>query len=163
MWVTYIYGLVDPRDGRVRYVGQSQDPERRYREHLRASLRLSNVFGLRHPETGRYLGNPYYGQSLYARWLEELAACRLDPELVILQTVRRKGWDVGQAAAYLLEWEWAHRQRAWGPCACHPTPDSPLPPSPQACWFAQKMAARGRWVVARVWPKRVREGPVTIA
>jgi hypothetical protein len=23
------------------------------------------------------------------------AACRLDPELMILQTVRRKGWDIG--------------------------------------------------------------------
>lgn len=31
--VVYIYVLSDPRDGRVRYVGQSKDPEKRYRGH----------------------------------------------------------------------------------------------------------------------------------
>ena len=74
---------------------------------------MSWVFGQRSAITGRYLGNPDYGKGQYARWLEELAACRLDPGLVILQTVRRKGWDIGQADAYLLEWEWTHGQRAW--------------------------------------------------
>ena len=95
MWVTYIYGLVDPRYGLVRYVGQPEDPDRRYREHLRGRLRLSWVFGQRSAITGRSMGNPYYGKGLYSRWLKELAACRLDPELMILQTVRRKGWDIG--------------------------------------------------------------------
>ena len=30
----YIYALIDPRDQRVRYVGQSVDPERRLAHHL---------------------------------------------------------------------------------------------------------------------------------
>lgn len=30
----YIYGLVDPRTHQIRYVGQSNSPERRYQEHL---------------------------------------------------------------------------------------------------------------------------------
>ena len=35
--MTYIYALVDPRDGRVRYVGKSNDPERRLRKIERAT------------------------------------------------------------------------------------------------------------------------------
>jgi hypothetical protein len=66
MWVKWIYGLVDPRDGHVRYVGQSEDPDCRFRQHLRDGLRLSDTFGLRHPETGRYLGNPAWAQRLPA-------------------------------------------------------------------------------------------------
>src|SRR6266545_4815521 len=97
MSATYIYGLVDPRDERVRYVGQSHDPERRFRQHLRFGQRLSDTFGLRDPETGHYQGNPFHGQSGLSRWLEELAACRLTPELVILQTVRRKSWLIAAA------------------------------------------------------------------
>ncbi len=109
------------------------------------------------------MGNPGYGLSPYVRWLEDLAACRLTPELVILQTVRRKGWDVGTAAAHLLEWEWAHRERAWGVCGCFPSPDAPVPESPQACSFAQKMAVRGKWILGKRWPKRVRERPAALA
>ena len=32
----HIYGLVDPRDRQIKYVGQSNDPERRYQQHINA-------------------------------------------------------------------------------------------------------------------------------
>lgn len=35
----YIYGLLDPRDNRCRYVGKTDDPERRFQEHLGAKDR----------------------------------------------------------------------------------------------------------------------------
>lgn len=31
---TYIYGLVDPRDDEIRYVGKANNPERRYMKHV---------------------------------------------------------------------------------------------------------------------------------
>ena len=31
----YIYYLLDPRDGIVRYVGKSKDPNKRYRQHIK--------------------------------------------------------------------------------------------------------------------------------
>jgi hypothetical protein len=142
MWVKWIYGLVDPRDGRVRYVGQSEDPDRRFRQHLRDGLRLSDTFGLRHPETGRYMGNPLHGRSDCERWLEELAACRLAPKLVLLQTVRRPGWHVIEAA-HQAEQAWAHHLRAWGVCDCFSTPvgRTAAPVGPRGCAWKQD---RGR-------------------
>lgn len=35
--VTYIYALVDPRDDQVRYVGKSDKPRTRCRQHIRAA------------------------------------------------------------------------------------------------------------------------------
>jgi hypothetical protein len=59
------------------------------------------------------MGNPLHGHSDLERWLEELAACRLDPLLLILQTVRRPGWHV-DAATDQGRKAWAHRLEAWG-------------------------------------------------
>jgi len=62
--ITYIYGLVDPRDGRVRYVGKSDSPKERLLAHLRDA-----------------------SDSRKCEWLSELSKNSLRPILKILQAV----------------------------------------------------------------------------
>jgi hypothetical protein len=65
--VTFIYALIDPRDGVVRYVGQAVNPHRRLSGHL-----------------SRARTNP---TSRAHRWLNELLAAGLRSQLEILQEV----------------------------------------------------------------------------
>ncbi len=67
---TYIYGLVDPRDGCVRYVGKANDARRRLRRHLldRACCRK-------------------------VRWIQTLATNGLQPGLVILEEADAQHWQ----------------------------------------------------------------------
>jgi len=44
---TYIYGLWDPRDGRLRYIGKSNDPKSRLPAHLRAAKKKGATSHLR--------------------------------------------------------------------------------------------------------------------
>lgn len=64
-----IYGLVDPRDGRVRYIGQSEDIEKRYKQHC--ALR---DFSRRRLALCMELG----GQLLSLRIIEEMPRGDLD-------------------------------------------------------------------------------------
>jgi len=84
--MTFIYALVDPRDGRVRYVGKSDDPDRRLRNHL---LEVANGHNR----------NPYFRW-----WINLLGKDGLTP------TVRRI-MQCEQAAARDWErhWIWAFR------------------------------------------------------
>jgi len=66
----YIYGLRDPRDELIYYVGKSDRPQQRKREHLRC--RDSNAAKI--------------------AWLNDLAQVGLEPELVILQEVLQGEW-----------------------------------------------------------------------
>ena len=61
---SFVYGLADPRDGRIRYVGQSNCPERRLVEHK--SVSRQSV------------------ATRKARWLCDLMESGIEPELVIL-------------------------------------------------------------------------------
>lgn len=61
----HIYGLKDPRDGRVRYVGRSQNPKGRIASHRSRS-----------------------GAPAVREFLRQLASEGLKPELVILHTVK---------------------------------------------------------------------------
>lgn len=63
----YIYALRDPRDGRVRYVGKSVNPKARYGKHLREVRSTPKC-----------------------RWIEELKAEGLKPELVLLHKCKHK-------------------------------------------------------------------------
>ena len=48
--IAYIYALCDPRDGAVRYVGKSVDPEARLRGHIQESRKTDYYRHRRTPE-----------------------------------------------------------------------------------------------------------------
>ena len=66
---TFIYGLVDPRDGRMRYVGKANDPEKRLFQHVHEK-----------------------GDSHKRRWIEVLNRVSLCPRLVYLAKVEKAKW-----------------------------------------------------------------------
>lgn len=61
---TYIYGLVDPRDNKVRYVGASVDPLARYKQHL----------------------SSFDGSKYKKGWIAELKKYKLRPQILIIET-----------------------------------------------------------------------------
>lgn len=73
-----IYGLADPRDGRIRYVGATDNIRRRYKVHLRGQ-----------------------GVKRSARWIRELAGRGLLPSLVYLQRAEENNW--GEAETFQIE------------------------------------------------------------
>lgn len=84
--VFHIYGLADPRDGSIWYVGRSTQPKRRAASH----------------STPR-------SEGAYKReWVAELAACGLRPAMVMLETV------AGVPAAIVAEARWVAYGRATG-------------------------------------------------
>lgn len=66
----YIYGLLDPRDNRCRYIGKTDDPERRAKEYLGAK-----------------------DFSHRTCWLRSLAAAGLEPQLKILEECPSATWQ----------------------------------------------------------------------
>ena len=64
---SYIYGLVDPRDNEIRYIGRTIDPDIRLRAHCRMV------------DPGK----------LKTMWILELKAFQLEPEMKILEKVDR--------------------------------------------------------------------------
>jgi hypothetical protein len=71
--ITYIYGLVDPDSGMVRYVGKSDEPKVRY---------------LRHIGTQELRADTHK-----ARWLRELLAENKKPVLLVLACVPSLQWQ----------------------------------------------------------------------
>ncbi|HYX42899.1 MAG TPA: hypothetical protein VE821_14430 [Pyrinomonadaceae bacterium] len=69
----YIYGLTDPRNQEVRYVGASQRPQLRTAEHC----------------APKAVTKP----SAKAEWLRELCALGLRPVLTILEATTRDNWQ----------------------------------------------------------------------
>ena len=69
----YIYGLKDPRDGELYYIGKSSRPALRLRQHLEDNINAGKV-----------------------EWLRDLRVSNLKPELVILETVNRKQWQAAE-------------------------------------------------------------------
>lgn len=70
--VTYIYALVDPRTDEIRYVGKSDNPERRLFEHLSESKKADN-----HKD----------------RWIRQLRRNKLVPRVVTIDIVADKEWE----------------------------------------------------------------------
>lgn len=68
---TYIYGLKDPRDGKFYYVGKSDNPAKRKKQHLKdKSCNASRV-----------------------SWISDLQYNSLEPELIILEKVNYTDWS----------------------------------------------------------------------
>lgn len=70
---TFIYGLVDPRTGHVRYVGKSHNPKNRLQNHL----------------TPRQLKSKSHKNS----WLRGLLDSGYKPRLVLLEEVNESKWQ----------------------------------------------------------------------
>lgn len=66
----FIYGLLDPRSGAVRYVGVTKNLRKRLYGHLRANT-----------ENG-----------FKRAWISELAAINLKPEMIVIEGVSDKEW-----------------------------------------------------------------------
>jgi group I intron endonuclease len=63
----YIYGLIDPRNNQIKYVGWSSNPQRRYKEHLYVSSL----------ETNSHKNN----------WIKKLLGNNLKPYMIILEEI----------------------------------------------------------------------------
>lgn len=70
---TCIYALVDPRSEEVKYVGKSNNPKRRLRDHIKG-------FGVRHNLDKK-------------RWLDELLSLGLEPKITILERCDLSSWQ----------------------------------------------------------------------
>lgn len=66
-----IYGLFDPRTGKLRYIGKARDAQKRLKQHLRDTMRRDT---------------PVY------RWLRKIAALGLSPLVTVLQRVKAEDW-----------------------------------------------------------------------
>lgn len=70
---TYIYALVDPRDHRVRYVGATTEPRRRFNAHI--------------------CGDEVRQHTYKARWVRVVLRANLRPVMVVLETCEDAVWE----------------------------------------------------------------------
>jgi hypothetical protein len=70
--ITFIYGLVCPISNEIRYIGKSNDPQRRLKDHL---------IDFRGVELGK------------AMWIRDLKMKNLKPELLILDEINIEDWE----------------------------------------------------------------------
>jgi hypothetical protein len=68
----YIYGLVDPRNSAIRYVGKSIRPKERLKDHIQRASR---------------------SRRRKARWINSLCAIGLQPQLVYLEETIDEFWE----------------------------------------------------------------------
>lgn len=73
METVYIYGLVDPRNNQLRYIGKAKNPKQRLYYHLKE---IENKVSYTHKEA----------------WLKQLKNLSLDPILDILEKVSEYDW-----------------------------------------------------------------------
>ena len=82
--MTYIYALVDPRDQRVRYVGKSNDPERRLTRHYKVATKHLPV----------------------ARWIAKLRRDGLRPIVRTIMQVPGANWQTWERH-WIAAFRWA--------------------------------------------------------
>lgn len=68
----HIYGLIDPREGQIRYVGATQQLKERLKDHLTSAYRSSSPKRM---------------------WMRELLTSGLQPEMIVLETVPYAFWE----------------------------------------------------------------------
>lgn len=74
MSVVYIYGLCDPRDNKLKYIGKTNNPERRYIEHLSTA---------RHKKKRTYRDN----------WILKILLLGFKPKLEVLEECNESDWE----------------------------------------------------------------------
>lgn len=74
---TFIYVLLDPRTGAIRYVGKADNPKKRLNDHLRQCRR---------------------GETHRARWLRSLLAEGTRPILEVIDEVAQAEWSAAECA-----------------------------------------------------------------
>ena len=98
----WVYALHDPRPGCVyAYVGRSNDPMRRYGEHMSSAWMAAFDWDRR----GRRLGRPINPKEL---WLLDLIDWGLWPELWLLEIVEVEERDSAEG-----RWRKSYRERGW--------------------------------------------------
>ena len=65
--IAYIYGLVDPRNNKIRYVGKTINPKNRLIEHISESKKLNLV-------------------NYRLKWIRKLTSLGLEPNMIILRS-----------------------------------------------------------------------------
>jgi hypothetical protein len=85
MTEVYIYGLKDPRDQTIRYVGKSIRPKQRFKAHLKDDRTNAEK----------------------AKWIAELRQLGLKPKLTILEVADEENWST-------VECEWIAKGRKDG-------------------------------------------------
>lgn len=86
----HVYGLIDPRNNQLRYVGKTSDPRGRLYAHKSRK-----------------------GKSHRANWIQQLKSEGLLPVMIVLETLSS---DVD---AYQAEREWISMVRSWGAALCN--------------------------------------------
>jgi len=84
MGVVYIYGLQDPRDGVIHYIGQTSDLQGRFKAHLQREQNAQK-----------------------GAWLADLQANGLVPEMVVLEQSTPENWPAAERT-------WIERGRELG-------------------------------------------------
>lgn len=112
-----IYGLIDPRNEEIRYVGKSVNPQSRFLSHCREADNLS-----------------FTGPK--AVWIRELKTEGMTPELVLLQDitdVEGRGWEEIEQYWIDLCNKSGHRltNTARGGTGGFPPKKRPEPPTPR--------------------------------
>ncbi len=74
---TFIYALLDPRTGEIRYVGKANDPKKRLVDHLRQCK---------------------FGESHRVHWLRQLLANGVGPLLEVVDEVSQSEWAAAECA-----------------------------------------------------------------
>lgn len=107
----YIYALVCPLTGHIRYVGQTKDVSKRYKQHTYNAV----------------AGNPTKRE-----WLQVLRDRGVAPELVVLETVRYTQqhdhpilWEASEAPC-VVEQRWIEKLRGAGVPLVNIYPDALL-------------------------------------
>ena len=75
MPIVYIYGLIDPRDNQIRYIGKTNNPSHRYNDHI--SYRHTNHC---------------------SGWIKSLAKLNLRPRMFILEKTNPDLWQESERA-----------------------------------------------------------------
>lgn len=70
--ITFIYGLFDPRDCRLRYIGKSDNPQKRLEQHIKTSKQENNL-------------------RVY-NWIRSLLSEELEPAIEILEECTSENW-----------------------------------------------------------------------